>query len=141
MVVRYNVACRGGRVRWSADQPRFEGARDSACGGRRISRSSRVLGQVRVAVGGSVAVRGYSASACRRIPYYGSHHAGKSVVAEECGQVRTNDMRRRRDTSRVLMLHVHWERPRSEVESQGAVPGGLLPEQPRTEVDFGSHQG
>ena len=107
MVMRYNVAYCGGRVRWSADQPRFEGARDSACGGQRISHNSRVLGQVRTAVSGSVAVQGCLAGAYRRIPCYRSHYMGKSVVAEECGQVRTNDMRGRRDTSRILMLHAY----------------------------------
>ena len=80
-----------------------------------------------MAVGGLVMVRRCSAGVCRRILYHGSYYAGKSVVAEERSQVRTNDIGGRRDTSRVLMLHAHWKRPRSEVKSQGAVLGGLLP--------------
>ena len=84
--IRYHVACRGGRIGWLAHQPRFECARGGACGGRRDSCSSRMLEQVRVAVGGSVAVRGCSAGACEQVPHHESYHGSRVVVAAERSQ-------------------------------------------------------
>ena len=57
------------------------------CGGRRDNRSSRMLEQVRVEVGGSAAVRRCAAGACEQVLHHESYHGSRMVVAAERGSL------------------------------------------------------